>query len=136
MKYTINHPENFTTPYPAFMLAFLHFFVNISVEINVIIILTSIQDVLETLMKYVALAVASNIPRFYFASLTANKMLDVNNKWIEIKKFRTEHQPLNNAHWSIYILRFIYKLVRLLFCSFSYYFMPFMAIILNMRHMV
>jgi hypothetical protein len=136
MKYTINHPENFTTPYPVFMLAFLHFFVNISVEINVIIILTSIQDVLETLMKYVALAVASNIPRFYYASLNNNKMLSVWNKKIEITKFRTEHQPLKNADWSIYFLRFIYKLVRLLFCSFSYYFMPFMAIILNMRYMV
>ena len=78
MKYSINHHENFTTPYPAFFLAFLHFIVNISVEVNVIIILTSIQDVLETLMKYVALAVASNIPRFYFGSLVANKMLRVN----------------------------------------------------------
>lgn len=79
MKYSINHHENFTTPYPAFFLAFLHFLVNISVEVNVIIILTSIQDVLETLMKYVALAVASNIPRFYFGSLLSdNKMTRVN----------------------------------------------------------
>ena len=135
MKYSINHHENFTTPYPAFFLAFLHFFVNISVEINVIIILTSIQDVLETLMKYVALAVASNIPRFYFGSLVANKMLRVKEKKILITKYRNQ-KPLENAHWSLYILRLIYKLVRLLFCSFSYYFMPFMAILLNMKYMV
>jgi hypothetical protein len=89
MKYSINHHEYFTSPYAAFLLAFLHFFVNISVEVNVIIILTSIQDVLETLMKYVALAVAAQIPKFYFASLVANKMLTVNNKVIKITKQRT-----------------------------------------------
>jgi hypothetical protein len=137
MKYSINHYGNFTTPYPAFFLAFLHFFVNIAVEVNVIIILTSIQDVLETLMKYVALAVASNIPKFYFNSLLSdNKMTKVNQKSILITKRRTEHQPLKDANWSILFLRFVYKSVRILFCSFSYYFMPFMAIVLNMKYMV
>jgi hypothetical protein len=86
-------------------------------------------------MKYVALAVAANIPRFYFASLVSNKMLSVNGKVIKITKQRTRDQPLKDAHWSLYILRFLYKLVRLLFSSFSYYFMPFMAIILNMKYM-
>jgi hypothetical protein len=86
-------------------------------------------------MKYVALAVASNIPKFYYGSLVANKMLKVNKIKITITNYRNQ-KPLENAHWSLYILRLIYKLVRLLFCSFSYYFMPFMAIILNMKYMV
>ena len=91
MKYSINHHENFSTPYPAFLIAFLHFFNNISIEINVIIVLSSIQDVMDTLMKNVGLAVASKIPFFYFSSLVANKMLKVNQKSIQIKKYRTEH---------------------------------------------
>jgi hypothetical protein len=66
MKYSVNHHENFTTPYPAFLLAFLHFINNVSVEINVILIFTSIQDVVDTLIKYVSLAVASRVPAFYF----------------------------------------------------------------------
>ena len=89
MKYSVNHHENFTSPYPAFLLAFLHFINNVSVEINVILIFTSIQDVVDTLIKYVSLAVASRVPAFYFQSLVANKMLKVNQKQIKIKKYRT-----------------------------------------------
>jgi hypothetical protein len=42
MKYCANHYENFTNPHAAFFVAFLHFFVSLAVEINVIIIFTSI----------------------------------------------------------------------------------------------
>jgi len=42
-------------------------------------------------MKYVALAVASNIPKFYFSSLGLdNKMKKVNLKSVNITKRRTE----------------------------------------------
>jgi hypothetical protein len=59
MKYSVNHYEEFTNPYAAFLLAFLHFLVSISVELNVMIIYTSIQDVVEVLMKYVALSITA-----------------------------------------------------------------------------
>ena len=42
MKYCVNHYENFTNPHASFFIALLHFFLSISVEINVIIIFTSI----------------------------------------------------------------------------------------------
>ena len=42
MKYVVNHYRNFRNPYAAFMLAFLHFLVTISIEMNVIYVLISI----------------------------------------------------------------------------------------------
>jgi hypothetical protein len=42
MKYVVNHYKNFNNPYGAFLIAFLHFFVMILVEVNVIYVLVSI----------------------------------------------------------------------------------------------
>ena len=59
----------------------------------------------------------------------------VNTLDLEFTELR-KNSPLKDADWKINFLRSVYKLIRLLFCSFSYYFMPFMAITLNMKYMV
>ena len=46
-----------------------------AVEFNVMLILTTIKDVVSVIMKYVSLAAIANIPRFYFASLTQEHKL-------------------------------------------------------------
>ena len=82
-----------------------------------------------------ALAVAINIPRFYFASINSNKMQIVANKKLEFTELR-KNGPLKDADWTIYTMRYIYKFIRLVFCTFSYYFMPFLGVSLNMRYLV
>jgi len=46
MQYTVNHYESFTNVYPPFHLAFLLTIIAIIVEINVMIILASMEDII------------------------------------------------------------------------------------------
>ena len=65
------------------------------VEFNVMLILTTIPDVITVIMKYVSLAAIANIPRFYYASLTSEHMLvKVKDMKLEISVWRTRDAPL------------------------------------------
>jgi len=107
------------------------------VEFNVMLILTTIPDVVNVIMKYVSLAGIVNVPRLYFASLTSEHVLvKVKDMKLKITKHRTEHQTLKGATFGIYVLRFVNKFFRLLYAAWSYYFMPFTSALLNFRFMI
>ena len=63
MKYIVNHYDNFTSVYAPFFIAFLSTIIAVIVEINVMIILTSMEELLGVVMKFVSLASIANIPR-------------------------------------------------------------------------
>ena len=130
MKYVVNHHDRFTNAYAPFFLAFLLTLIAIIVEINVMIILSSMQEILGVVMKFVSLASIANIPRQYYSSLVQHKMLISGGFKLDIVNFRHKN-PLKNAPYGIYCLRVIFKCLRATFCGFSYYFMPFMTILLN-----
>jgi hypothetical protein len=137
MKYAVNHVENFSegNVYPSFIIGWFLTLNSFLVEFNVMLILSSIPDVLNVIMKYVSLCAIANLPRFYFASLVKNKALKFGGMEIKISNKRRDGK-IANAHWSIKIFRFIYKSWRIFFCSVSYYFMPFMMIFLNFQFMI
>jgi hypothetical protein len=135
MKYVCNHHDHFTNVYPSFAIGFLLMTCSLIVEINVMLILSSLPDILGVIMKYVSLSAIANIPRFYYNSLVEHKALSFGGLKLPIKKFRHE-QPLQGAHWTVYVMRLIYKTCRMFFCSLSFYFMPFAAIFLNVQFMV
>ena len=136
MKYAVNHYENFTNPYAAFLFGLLQTSTALAVEFNVMLILTNIPSIINVIVKYVSLSSIANVPRFYFASLTSEHiMIKANGLKLEIKNYRKSN-PLKNAPCPIYILRFIYKAFRVLYASVSYYFMPFCVIFFNFRFMI
>jgi hypothetical protein len=69
MKYAVNHHERFTNVYAAFMIAFLLTILALIVEINVMVILSSMQDILGIILKFVSLTCIASIPKSYFSSL-------------------------------------------------------------------
>jgi len=132
MKYAFNHHEHFTNVYAAFLFGFLQTLICMIVEFNVMLILTTIPDVVGVIMKYVSLAAIANIPRFYFASLTAEHLLvKVSSMKLPITVRRTKDQPWKKASCPLKMLRIINKIWRFTYSSWSYYFMPFTAIFLN-----
>lgn len=135
MKYSVNHYENFNNVVPAFVLALNSTIISLVVEFNVMIILSSMPNVLGVVMKYVSLAAIANIPRFYFNSLVEHRLCIVKDKKLKITKFRCQ-DPLKGAPCHILVMRVIYKFWRILFCSMSFYFMPFTAIFLNFNFMI
>ena len=135
MKYVVNHYENFTNPYPPFFIGLMGTIISLIVELNVMIILSSMTDVLSVVNKYVSLAAIVNISRFYYNSLVDHKITSCKDVKLKITKFRKD-DPRTEAPWVFHILRFIHKSIRLLFCTVSFYFMPFIAICLNFQFMV
>jgi hypothetical protein len=69
MKYSVNHYRQFNNVIPAFLIGFNCTLISLIVEINVMIILSSLKDILGVVLKYVSLAAIANIPRFYYGSL-------------------------------------------------------------------
>jgi hypothetical protein len=102
MKYVVNHYEHFTNPYAPFMLAFIASTIAVIVEINVMIILSSMEDILSVVMKFVSLASIANIPRQYYSSLTQHKMLISGGYKLPITKFRHQN-PLEGAPWQLLV---------------------------------
>ena len=65
MKYSVNHHKNFSNAYAAFLFGFCQFLVAITTEIMVMLILTSLGDTTEVLIKFVAFARVVKVPEFY-----------------------------------------------------------------------
>ena len=99
------------------------------------LILTTMPEILGVIMKFVSLASIANIPRFYFASLVNHKSCKFGDLTLPITIYRKDN-PLKDASIGVYIIRFIYKFVRIFFCSVSFYFMPFIAIFINFKFMI
>ena len=81
-------------------------------------------------MKFVSLTVFVKIPGFYAASLVNHRGVKLCDLKLPVTKFRKD-QPIKGKGCVLHVMRFFYKLFRLFFCSVSFYFMPFMAIIIN-----
>lgn len=92
MKYAVNHPEKFRNVHVGFFIGLLGTLAALSVEITVILVLVSLPNMLEVVMKYVSLAAIANIPRFYYGSLVEHKLLQCQGLKLEITNFRT-HVP-------------------------------------------
>ena len=107
MKYAVNHYKRFSNVYVSFFIAAIHTFSSFMIEFTVILILLSLQNVVEIVMKYVSLAAISNIPRFYYNSLYDNKLLKIaGSHSLDVKHFR--HQGmLAKAPFAVKVMRFI-----------------------------
>jgi len=107
MKYAVNHYGNFKNIHIAFFISFLLAFTALLVEFTVVLVLTSIKETLEVIMKYVSLAALANIPRFYYGSLVDHKLLAVAGHKLDITNQRKRDRPLEGAPWQIKLYRLI-----------------------------
>ena len=128
MKYSVNHYNNFKNVHQAFFIGFLLALVSISIELTVVLVLVSLPNALEVIMKYVSLCAIANIPRFYYGSLVEHKLLKAGGLELDITNFR-KNGLMASAPIHIRAMRVIQKGFRLYFVSFSYYFMPFSFLI-------
>lgn len=128
MKYAVNHENKFKNVHVAFLIAFLLAFVSLLIEFSVILVLTSITVTLEVIMKYVSLAAIANIPRFYYNSLVDHKLLLPSKIELFAENFRRDGIK-RGCRLNLY--RVIQKTLRIVYTSWSYYFMPFTALFLT-----
>ena len=135
MKYSVNHRDHFVNPYASFVQGYALFQISVMVEINVMIVMTTIDNAMDVACKYISLAAIVNIPRLYFASIRDNRMLKCSSLKLPIKNIRAD-RPLEGAPCYIYLMRYLYKICRTIFCTLIFYFMPFIAIFGNFHFMI
>ena len=130
MKYAVNHFENFTNVHIAFFVAFMHTIISLGIEVTVIMVLCSFSNVLQVIMGYVSLSAIANIPKFFYGALHEHKMLKCAGHKLDITNYRhnnlTQHAPCH-----VKFMRFIQKSLRIFFVSFTYYFMPYVALLIS-----
>jgi len=90
MKYSVNHHERFTNVYATFFIALLSTIIAFITEINVMLILSSLPNILGVVMKYVSLAAISKIPGFYYESLIEHKLLQAGGMKMKIINYRKD----------------------------------------------
>lgn len=136
MKYATNHWREFNNPMMPFITGLLSTLIALIIEFNVMIILSALPDLLGIIVRYVSLASIAKVPQIYFGSLSN---MNISEKLKDKKLNITQHRhdnPLKDAPLSVHVMRYIYKVFRIIFCSVLFYFTPFATIFLNAQFMV
>lgn len=144
MKYVTNHPFDFSNPMTAFFVALMQCIGGLFAEIACILFLCSINSAIDVIIKFVALASIAKVDDIYASALPAdgNKIKKKSSPLvIRLHKRDWElHEdvmdgavdggknPKNQMEGNginRYIGRFIFKGMRMLYCSLLFYFLPY-----------
>jgi hypothetical protein len=135
MKYCLNHRDHFINIYPPYFVAFVVYTVSILLEMNIMLILSTTEDFMWLLLKFVSLTAINRIPGFFFSSIKHHKATGFGDLKLPITAWRKDN-PLEGAGLPVYVLRFVYKTLRVFFCSVGFYFFPYIAIFINFKFMI
>lgn len=69
MKYVINHSKEFSNPGAAFFLCLMQFTGGLFAELACILYLCSMNNAIEIIIRFVALASIAKVDDFYYAAL-------------------------------------------------------------------
>jgi len=130
LKYVSNHREDFVNPKTAYSIGCMQFFGGLSAELLCILYLTSITNTMDTVTKFMALASISKVDDWYSGALAGDYVLKKKAD-LPFKVTRASLQGKeDHKNCMFYVTRFVYKLIRLLYASYIFYFMPFTCVII------
>jgi len=135
MKYCLNHRHHFINIYPPYFIAFTVYMVALMLEMNIMLILSTTEDFMWLLLKFVSLTAINRIPGFFFTSIKHHKATGFGELKLPIRYWRKDN-PLEGAGFPVHFLRFVYKTLRVFFCSVGFYFFPYIAIFINFKFMI
>ena len=117
----------------AWTVGLMQFLGGLGCELACIVFLSTINKTIDVIIKFIALGSIAKIDDFYAAALPAENKVKKNAalgknaiKWIHHSR---------NITWSekpcgIRTLRIITKIIRIVYCSFIFYFLPFLVLFL------
>ena len=133
MKYLPNHYDEFSAPVNAFAVGLMQFFTGIMTEVACILYLGSINQEIDVIIRFMAISSIARVDDFYANALPVeNRVLgrvdDMNVTWTR-RHFRDA--DFKNAEPTIgyWLMRFIYKTLRIFYSSFIFYFFPYFTLI-------
>ena len=136
MKYNTNHRHQFIAPNAAFFVGLMQTTGGFAAELFCIFYLSSIDNPVDVIIKFVALASISKVDDFYASALPdGNRIKEPGPDFkIEVHRRDIATNSVKGVKfvksWAYLITRFIYKTVRIFYCAFLFYFLPYTTIFL------
>lgn len=127
MKYVTNHSHNFSNPFYAFFVAFMQSIGGLAAEIFCIIFLCSLNDPINIIIRFVAFASIGKVDDFYASALSPDHKLKKDSDPMAIENSRRKLDQTDRK-CANYTARFVYKTIRILYSSFIFYFLPYLAL--------
>lgn len=137
MKYVTNHPLDFMSPRTVFVIGLMQFVGGFAAAFFCVLYLGSITLSIDVIIRYVALAGIAKVDDIYFSALGKNHPLKKVAKGKAPLIISTHRRDVQKAIdegkikdvLTFKVQRFIYKTFRILYSSFIYYFLSFLAIV-------
>ena len=131
MKYLLNHRDDFSSPFNAFMIGLLQMLGGIGAEIGCIFYLSSINTPMDVIIRFIAMGSIAKVDDFYAGALPEDNRIKGSSKPLIVKYCRRDYQveksTMDTAYW---IGRMIYKSFRIIYASFVFYFMPYLILLM------
>ena len=129
MKYVTNHSKDFTNPGFAYAIGLMQMTGGLAAEVLCMLYLTSIRSTIDTIIRFMALASIANVDDWYAGALQGSPLKKKVSLPYTVRKrdIEASDEPRGCA---FHMGRFVYKMYRILYCSYMYYFMPFSCIII------
>lgn len=132
MKYVVNHVDDFLSPGCAFFVALMQLVGGFAAEFFCVIYLCSINNPVDVIIRFVALASIAKVDDFYASALPDGNICKRNTGPLKIKNQRRDitqrKENGDSLPCQFYLMRFIYKTFRIYYCSFFFYFFPYTVI--------
>ena len=131
MKYLLNHRNDFSNPLYAFLVAFLQALTGLAAEVFCIMFLCSLQDVISIIWRYVAYGFIARVDNVYAATLDPEHKMHGETDPLVVKRRRRDIAKADSDYKRNLpnkIGRVIYKTMRVLYTSFIFYFLPYLAL--------
>lgn len=127
MKYTTNHHKDFLFPVMAYLVGTMQLFGGLMAELLCILYIATQTSTISTVIKFVALGSIANVDNFYANALPGSYPLKQKSDPLPVK-VRKGDPETSNRTCCLWIMRFLYKAIRLIYCSFLFYFLPYFAV--------
>lgn len=132
MKYAVNHHESFDYPKCAFFVGFMQYAGGLGAELCCMLFLAQLSDTITTIIRFIALGSIAKVDDFYAGAIPSDYILKQKNAPLPTSICRGDVESRNRP-CCMRILRFFHKLLRILYASFFYYFLPYFAILVVYR---
>ena len=133
MKYLVNHTEDFSAPFNAFLVGFLQVFTGLMTEMACICFLGSVNAEIDVIIKYMALSSIAKVDDFYAGALPGDNRIKGKSDALIVVNHRrgiAERKEKFGYGCKFMIGRFFFKCSRIFYASYVFYFFPYTTLML------
>ena len=132
MKYVVNHTQDFSAPFNAFLVGLLQFCTGLGTELVCVGFLSTLNVAMDVIIRYMALSSIARVDDVYAGCLPPDNRIKGKCDPLPVKNHRrglAERLQDNSLGFEFRIARFAYKTIRIFYSSYVFYFFPYTTLI-------